>query len=426
MKRLCGCLLWFFSVCAHAGTKDLVVHEWGTFTSLQDESGRAIGGINSDDEPVPKFVHDLNRLLVLKPSELPPVFYQGAPHCHPCVTMRLETPVIYFHLADETSKPLIVDVRVAWRGGWLTQFFPEAQAEAPGAFGALNEGTVGRLAWLKLTVGGNASGPETREHVWTAPRAVKAASLTTGKGESEKYLFYRGVGHLNAPLQVERQKERLVLRSQLDAGFAAPPRLRRLWLAEFRANGECAFRSFAPVTLSGDPGKVILSTPAAFANKEFSAPNLAKLRAQMRQTLVEEGLFNDEAEALLNTWELSYFKSAGLRLFFLLPRDWTEHYLPLELSVPAKVSRVLVGRIELVTPGLRQLLRQIADAPIPTKPWACLTNNGANWEYRGAMPPTYRDLGRFRNGLVLDELKQHPTESLRAFIEINGLQAYAR
>src|SRR5438552_9807693 len=244
MKRLCGCLLWFFSVCAHAGTKDLVVHEWGTFTSLQDESGRAIGGINSDDEPVPKFVHDLNRLLVLKPS--------------------------------------------------------------------------------------------------------------------------------------------------------------------------------------GDSGKVILSTPAAFANEEFSAPNLAKLRAQMRRSLVEEGLFNDEAEALLNTWELSYFKSAGLRLFFLVPRDWTERYLPLELSVPAKVSRVLVGRIELVTPGLRQLLRQIADAPIPTKPWACLTNNGANWEYRGAMPPTYRDLGRFRNGLVLDELKQHPTESLRAFIEINGLQACAR
>src|SRR6476659_1533160 len=35
----------------------IVVHEWGTFTSYQDESGRAIGGINTDDEPVPAFVH---------------------------------------------------------------------------------------------------------------------------------------------------------------------------------------------------------------------------------------------------------------------------------------------------------------------------------------------------------------------------------
>ncbi len=28
------------------------VHEWGTFTSLQDEQGEAIGGINTDDEAV--------------------------------------------------------------------------------------------------------------------------------------------------------------------------------------------------------------------------------------------------------------------------------------------------------------------------------------------------------------------------------------
>src|SRR5438445_12533848 len=68
MERFFARLLCLFSICAHAGTHPLIVHEWGTFTSLQDESGRAIGGINSDDEPVPKFVHDLNRLLVLKPS----------------------------------------------------------------------------------------------------------------------------------------------------------------------------------------------------------------------------------------------------------------------------------------------------------------------------------------------------------------------
>src|SRR5207302_8737270 len=88
MKRFL--LLCLCSVCAHAATGPLVVHEWGTFTSLQDETGRAIGGINSDDEPVPRFVHDLNRLLILKPEEMPPVCFQGAPRCHPCVTLRLE------------------------------------------------------------------------------------------------------------------------------------------------------------------------------------------------------------------------------------------------------------------------------------------------------------------------------------------------
>ena len=37
----------------------LVVHEWGTFTVLQDESGKPVGGINTDDEPLPNFVHNL-------------------------------------------------------------------------------------------------------------------------------------------------------------------------------------------------------------------------------------------------------------------------------------------------------------------------------------------------------------------------------
>src|SRR5216117_2478267 len=82
---------------AQAAPANLVVHEWGTFTSLQDEAGAAIGGINTDDEPVPKFVHRMAQMLVLTPTEVPPNFFQGAPRCHPDVTMRLETPIVYFH-----------------------------------------------------------------------------------------------------------------------------------------------------------------------------------------------------------------------------------------------------------------------------------------------------------------------------------------
>src|SRR5437773_3958359 len=37
---------------------------WGTFTALQDEEGRAVAGINVDDEPVPGFVHDVAAGLV--------------------------------------------------------------------------------------------------------------------------------------------------------------------------------------------------------------------------------------------------------------------------------------------------------------------------------------------------------------------------
>src|SRR5437868_5970546 len=77
----------------HNNSNRLVIHEWGTFTSLQNEKAEAIGGINSDDEPVPEFVHRIAQFLLLGPRANVPALYQGAPHCHPDVTMRLETPV---------------------------------------------------------------------------------------------------------------------------------------------------------------------------------------------------------------------------------------------------------------------------------------------------------------------------------------------
>ena len=75
----------------------LVVHEWGTFTSFQDEEGKAMRHINTDDEPVPDFVHRLTRPYLFRPTETPPPLSQGARWGHPDVTMRLETPVLYFH-----------------------------------------------------------------------------------------------------------------------------------------------------------------------------------------------------------------------------------------------------------------------------------------------------------------------------------------
>jgi hypothetical protein len=131
----------------------LVIHEWGTFTSLQDEAGRTLGGINSDDEPVPRFCHDLDWSLVARPAELPPTAGKGAPVCDPDVTMRLETPVLYFHLPRGAARPVTASVKVAFRGGWLTQFYPAA---APGGFSlpaGLTENTVGTLAWDNLQIG---------------------------------------------------------------------------------------------------------------------------------------------------------------------------------------------------------------------------------------------------------------------------------
>ena len=445
------------------------VHEWGTFTSLQNESGEAIGGINTDDEPVPPFVHLLDGDVLLNPTEVPQSFFKGAPSCHPDVTMRLETPVIYFHPPAAQTDIQTVSVNVKFHGGWLTEFFPDADAYAPGLKDRTNQfphllaSTESRLEWNHLKIGGHWPVTNTTEHVWTSPRAVQSALVQTTNGESEKFLFYRGVAHINAPLKISRDANsgELVFRSQLeDLPADKPLDLHALWLVDIHPDGKIAFRTLPPVSLAHDAKTYVTHTPAAFAPGVFSSRNLEKLKASLLAALVAEGLYTDEAQALLNTWELSYFKSTGLRVFFLVPRAWTDFYLPLDISVPADINRVMVGRIELVTPEQRKGLQKIARFTVPqiqqaagqlaTNYFAKLIlaagNQASDREMQrvnqemtqvnsGKKPlasfvsvpkryQTYLDLGRFRNALVLDEAKHQPTDGLTNFIATYRLRAY--
>ena len=45
---------------------------------------------------------------------------------------------------------------------------------------------IGSRSWRGLELGLNKPVPETKDRVWLAPREVKAASVTTPAGESEK------------------------------------------------------------------------------------------------------------------------------------------------------------------------------------------------------------------------------------------------
>jgi len=110
------------------GAEPLIVHEWGTFTCMQDESGTALRGINADDEPVPGFVH--RSAYMIQRAGAIPALSKGIATCHPDVTMRLETPVIYFYPPNGT-KP-VVSVSVKFPGGWLTEYFPDAKSDCPG------------------------------------------------------------------------------------------------------------------------------------------------------------------------------------------------------------------------------------------------------------------------------------------------------
>ena len=272
-------------------TDRLVIHEWGTFTSLQDEQGKAIGGINSDDERVPEFVHRIATFLLLGPNTQIPILYQGAPRCHPDVTMRLETPVVYFYPGWNATLPLTLDLDVGFPSGWLSEYYPDAEVTAPGVtnkqqFGPIKDGAMGRLRWTGLQVGTNAEGPKTTSGVWLAPRDVQSAGVTTAGGESERFLFYRGVGHVDSPVRVVHDEPSKTLERafQVPLGVKASSyNLRQLWIVDVRDDKACAFRDLPGAEVPADGASHrIGSAPDAFAESEYDVGNLAKVTEEMR------------------------------------------------------------------------------------------------------------------------------------------------
>lgn len=471
--------------CPCAGGDRLVVHEWGTFTSFQNESGESLRRINTDDEPVPTFVHRLAKVRLFAPTDIVldrQNLSQGAPQADPRVTMRLETPVVYFHLPPG-QKAISLDVSVDFRNGLLTEFFPQAQPLVNGEpfeKDGFPPGPIvsGSLRWTNVRLGEQrrtSQMPQTTDHVWLAPRKVDAALVNVGT-ESERFLFYRGVGDLAAPLKVIRRLDGMLdVQLNVESMSAAEPssprgsRLDRptargfysgiadhrhrewqamlahrdVWLLDVRRNGTSAFRRWREPTPSQTSADPLLKISSHFDESHYSIDNLAALRTEMHEALIREGLFADEAQALLETWELSYFRSPGQRLFFMVPRAWTDAFLPLHLSVPADVTRVMVGRIELVTPQQRELLKKLSDTPVPdlievtTRMKALKQDKTRREDYNALasgrgdslilgvpVPPTYQaflDLGRFRTSLLMDAADQDRKNSTASLGRLNHL-----
>jgi len=277
---------------------------------------------------------------------------------------------------------------------------------------------------------------------------VKAAAITTANGESERFLFYRGVGYMKAPLLTQRFDEGKTLSISgwlpLELAQKTPLRIPKLWFADIREDGSTAFRSIGEQKIANADLRVLTTLPATFEEKDYSQARLGALRADMHAGLVADGLNPDEADALLNTWDASYFRSHGQRLFFLVPRAWTDYVLPLKTSLDADIARVMIGRLELISPKQRAALKRIGVAKNPSAAWyqEWVAKNPDAWkrfqqkreegnlqalrEEKIEIPDDYRaylELGRFRNAIVLDQLERSGTEGLQKFVDAYDLQA---
>ena len=456
-RWLCGGAMMALAIgSVDAAKHPLVVHEWGTFTVLQDPTGTAVPGVNINEEALPDFVHRLASDLVREEHELgpflkspskasrPPIARsKGVARGHQYAIMRMETPIIYFY--PPGGEELTLDVSVQFRKGWLSEWYPAAKNVSPGYPGRLGLGPAGSLTWKGLEVGVEAELPRTDEHVWLAPRVEGAATVRMpAENEAENYLFYRGVAQLQAPLRVVSDVEgsKLRLLANVPSALSDGARFDHLWLADIRPDGAVAFRTLDAIDVKAGGRGEVARTELGFDEEEYASANLAKLRRSMHAAITSAGLFEAEATAMLDTWELSYFKSPGMRLFFLLPEAWTDFQLPLKLSHPAEITRVMIGRVELMTPSQERLVAQIAAGPPSDRTWL---EKGleklpeeefeAIWRdlQSGAqsvtevdeieVPADYRaylQLGRFRDAIVLQRADRSPR--IRKFTETYGIR----
>ena len=299
----------------------LVVHEWGTFTSVAGEDGRMISWRPlSPPSELPPFVHSMASATGQLRDPITKGVLSG--------TVRMETPVLYFYTPQEQE----VSVKVGFPSGTVTEWYPQARSVADG----IDWGTI-RL----IPEAAQDFRREANPSAYYAARATDATPIrVSGKtgAESEKFLFYRGVGSFEPPLAIKLQGRNVRLR-----GTEKEP-IEEVVLFE-RVEDRLGFR-----VLPVGAAEQVVARPEL--NEELDS-----VLRTLNRILVQQGLYPKEAEAMIETWRSSWFEP-GLRAFFVMPSASTRAQLPLAISPePTELVRVLIGRVEILTPEQERLVR---------------------------------------------------------------------
>jgi hypothetical protein len=326
----------------------LVVHEWGTFTTVAGTDGRAIEWLPlGGPTDLPCFVsHWGNVLYKVWPAggaqPLVPLTYDAA-RGSLWGKVRMETPVIYFY----SDKDVTTTVSVTFPRGLITEFYPYGLSNSgPPSGGALRDPSLtGYVEWRNVRIGPsvpalfpNGGG---QSHYYAA-RATDASPLKVGN-QHEKFLFYRGVASFDVPIQTIALEDGAVEVSNLSADGPLPNVVlfeNRGGKIGYRINGSLGLRK-----------SVTLAAPKLDGS-------VATLRGDLEQMLVAAGLYPKEAAAMVDTWRDSWFEE-GTRVFYIVPSRSVDAILPLYVSTkPASVARVFVGRMDVITPATIQIVEQ--------------------------------------------------------------------
>jgi len=322
------CLGPAFPVETNAQQTDVIAHEWGTFTSIAGNSGTTVQWYPwAAPSELPGFVEHLQvREFKLNLGG----------------TIRMETPVLYFYSSRETT----VSVHVSFLKGLITEWYPHATRFTPDSSKLRNVSLPerqldGSVTWERIALRPSHEGLLPRERAESRYYAARDTGSTplevsspTG-AQHEKFLFYRGVSSKASPMAAK-----MLADGRVEATNLGGDPVTHVFLFE-RRGASIGVRSVTSLE----------------AKAELAAPELngtvEMVSEQILAALMDQGLYPDEARAMLETWKDSWFEE-GSRLLYLVPPAFVKRVLPLSISPePAQTTRVFVGRLELVTPRTR-------------------------------------------------------------------------
>jgi hypothetical protein len=289
----------------------VAVHEWGTFTSVAGEKGSAVPwrtfGGPSD---LPCFVETFGG-------------FKGGMYAY----VRMETPVLYFYGAHDFT----ANVNVRFPNGTITEWFPKADLTRSYDAIEWQNVRVSPNAALKLPAGG-------QSHYFAA-RETDAAPLQVGS-QNEKFLFYRGVGNFSVPISVKAEANGTVVVK--NRGEAPIPSVVLFENHQGHRRYQLAGAVQSELTLTTESWR----------------EDSSRLFTDIEQILTEQGLYPREARAMIETWRDSWFEE-GTRVFYIVPTRTIDSVLPLEIQpAPQLISRVFVGRMEIITPAIQEEVGQ--------------------------------------------------------------------
>ncbi len=332
----------------------LTVHEWGTFTSVAGPDGQSVNWTPlSGPQDLPCFVdrqapetvtgvqvkgRDVFGLLKLISAPAPAAASAAPPPAPASPTVpppimiakvRMETPVLYFYAPEAVS----LNVKVSFHQGVMSEWYPQATVPRVDLRQPLST-TVGTIEWPAVSVlpGANVVYPrdDMKSHYYAA-RDVDAAPLQVGT-QHERFLFYRGLADFQPSIAA-------TIGGNGDVTVTAPAGASRLVLFENR-HGRVSYR-----IARAAGSRITLPRP--------NPSSLEALRADLEAMLTADGLYPREAKAMVETWRDSWFEE-GVRIFYVIPKAAVDDRLPLAISpAPTEVARVFVGRLELITPEMK-------------------------------------------------------------------------